>query len=120
MPLKLRAPRPGKSPNYQIRGTYLGIKVEKTMGTSVKRVAHRILTKLRKTIENMSVMCGSASEYRRNAAECRELARHVTSAEGEQKLEKMAQAWDQLSLLSEVDRILTLADERLINRQMRP
>jgi hypothetical protein len=43
-----------------------------------------------------------------------------TSAEGEQKLEKMAQAWDQLPQLSELDRILTLADERLINQQLRP
>jgi hypothetical protein len=97
MPLKLRTLRPGKSPNYQIRGTYFGFKVEKTTGTRIKRVAHRILRQLERTIENVSVMWGSASKYKRNAADCRDLAQHVTSAEAKRKLEVMAQAWDQLA-----------------------
>lgn len=97
MPLKLRAPRPGKTPNYQIRGTYLGISVQKTTGTSIKRVAHRILKKLKRAIEHVAVISGSESEYKINAIACRELARHTTSVEGKQKLERMARAWEQLA-----------------------
>lgn len=51
MPLTLRPPRPGKTPNWEIRGTYLGIHVERTAGTADKAVAQQILAAIRKQIE---------------------------------------------------------------------
>jgi hypothetical protein len=36
MPIKLKPPREGKSPNYSIRGTYLGVYVDETTGTAVE------------------------------------------------------------------------------------
>lgn len=54
MPLKLKEPRPGKSPNYSIRGTYLGIDVDRTTGTGDRKVAARILAKIKDDIERGS------------------------------------------------------------------
>lgn len=51
MPLKLRPPRQGKTPNYEIRGTYLGIRVERTAGTSEKRQAGQQLDIIKRAIE---------------------------------------------------------------------
>lgn len=49
--LKLVPPRPGKSPNWQVRGTYLGIHVERTTGTPEKRIAATILKGWKEEIE---------------------------------------------------------------------
>lgn len=51
MPLKLIEPRPGKTPYYYIRGTYLGCYVDESTGTPVKSVAQGFLTKKRGEIE---------------------------------------------------------------------
>ena len=51
MPLKLVDPRPGKTPNYYIRGAYLGQHVDESAGTSVKAVAQRFLVARREAIE---------------------------------------------------------------------
>lgn len=51
MPLKLKDPREGKSPNYSIRGTYLGVYVERTAGTPNKRLAQQALDRIKKQIE---------------------------------------------------------------------
>lgn len=51
MPLYLRPPRSGKSPNYEIRGTYLGVSVERSAGTPSRSVALRELGKLKTAIE---------------------------------------------------------------------
>lgn len=51
MPLSLRPPRKGKSPNYAVRGTYLGIYVERTAGTPELRVAKRVLKDIKEAIE---------------------------------------------------------------------
>jgi integrase len=51
MPLKLREPRQGKTPNYSIRGTYLGVYVETTAGTPDKRIASQRLRDIKKRIE---------------------------------------------------------------------
>lgn len=51
MPLKLRDPTPGKTPNYHIRGTHRGIYVERTTGTSDKFKALRVLREIRDAIE---------------------------------------------------------------------
>jgi len=51
MPLKLVPPRPGKSPNYTIRGTYLRCYVDRTAGTPNKRKAGEELDRIKKQIE---------------------------------------------------------------------
>jgi len=51
MPLTLRPPRPGKTPNYEIRGTYLRVFVERSAGTSEKRLAEKKLRELKQAIE---------------------------------------------------------------------
>ena len=51
MPLKLRDPRPPKTPNYSIRGTYLGVYVERTAGTPDKKLAGTILKSIKRAIE---------------------------------------------------------------------
>jgi hypothetical protein len=51
MPLKLREPRPGKTPCYSVRGTYLGVKVEKSLGTAKRSIALRLVTELEGKIE---------------------------------------------------------------------
>jgi integrase len=39
VPLKLRPPRKGKTPNFEIRGSYLGFRVEVSSGTNKRSVA---------------------------------------------------------------------------------
>lgn len=51
MPLKLYPPRPGKTPNWSIRGTYLGVRVDRSAGTSRKPVALRELRRIEQQIE---------------------------------------------------------------------
>jgi integrase len=55
MPLKLRAPRPGKTPVYTIRGTYLGVYVEQSTGTGRREIAEQLLRKKRDEIERGAV-----------------------------------------------------------------
>lgn len=52
MPLYLRPPRKGKSPNYEIRGSYLDVPVGRSAGTPKKSVALKELRKLERQIEN--------------------------------------------------------------------
>jgi hypothetical protein len=51
MPLKLRAPRQGKTPNFEIRGTYLGVHVERTAATADKKLAAAVLRDIKRAIE---------------------------------------------------------------------
>lgn len=51
MPLKLVPPRAGKSSNWTIRGSYLGISVDRSTKTARETVAKRELGKLEKDIE---------------------------------------------------------------------
>lgn len=51
MPLKLVEPRPGKTPNYSIRGTYLGQPVNRTAGTPDRKTAQKALRKIKDEIE---------------------------------------------------------------------
>jgi integrase len=57
MPLTLRPPRPGKTPNFEIRGSYLGVAVERSTGTPKRSVARRQLKELIDAIE-----CGAYPE----------------------------------------------------------
>lgn len=51
MPLKLVPPREGKSPNWSIRGTYLGIRVDRSGGSHRRSVAAGQLRKIEQQIE---------------------------------------------------------------------
>lgn len=51
MPLKLKPPRPGKTPNWSIRGTYLGVRVDESTGTTNEALAKQILAARRREIE---------------------------------------------------------------------
>jgi hypothetical protein len=51
MPLKLVSPRNSKTKNLYIRGTYLGVPVDKSCGTDRRSVASRILKELERKIE---------------------------------------------------------------------
>ncbi len=51
MPFKLVPPRKGKSPNFTIRGSYLGVAVDKSSGTHKRSVAITILRNLEGAIE---------------------------------------------------------------------
>lgn len=51
MPLKLIEPREGKSPNWTIRGTHFGVRVNQTAGTSDRRTATKALAKIKDDIE---------------------------------------------------------------------
>lgn len=51
MPLKVIAPREGKSPNHRIRGTYLGVAVDRSAGTHKRSVAEQQRKALEAAIE---------------------------------------------------------------------
>lgn len=51
MPLKLVPPKPGKTPNWYIRGTYLGQYVEETTRTPVEALARKLLAARKAEIE---------------------------------------------------------------------
>src|SRR4051794_1321418 len=51
MPLKLVPPRKGKSPNFTIRGSYLGRSVDRSSGTSKRAVALQALRQVEQQIE---------------------------------------------------------------------
>ena len=51
MPLKLRPPRSGKTPNFEIRGTHLGVRVEISSGTHKRSVAIKQLRRIEQCIE---------------------------------------------------------------------
>ncbi|MCB9993082.1 MAG: tyrosine-type recombinase/integrase [Hyphomicrobiaceae bacterium] len=51
MPLRLKPPRRGKSPNWTIRGTHLGIHIDQSARTPEKRLAQKELARIRSDIE---------------------------------------------------------------------
>lgn len=51
MPLKLKPPRPGKTPNWSIRGTHLGVRVDESTGTPNEALAKQILAARKREIE---------------------------------------------------------------------
>lgn len=53
--LTLRKPRPGKTPFYTIRGTYLGVYVEESAGTGRRALAMRLLRAKERDIERGAV-----------------------------------------------------------------
>lgn len=55
MPLYLRAPIPGKTKNYEIRGSHLGVRVEESAQTGDERLAKQLLRKKERDIERGAV-----------------------------------------------------------------
>jgi integrase len=51
MPLKLRPPRKGKTPNFEIRGTHLRVRVETSSGTDRRSLARKRLRQIEECIE---------------------------------------------------------------------
>lgn len=51
MPLRLVAPRKGKSPNFTIRGTHLKVAVDRSSGTDRKALARKVLRSIESKIE---------------------------------------------------------------------
>jgi integrase len=51
LPLKLCPPRTDKSPNWTLRGTYPGVRVNQTAGTADGKLARKILAKVKDEIE---------------------------------------------------------------------
>lgn len=51
MPLEIKPPRQGKSPNYTIRGTYLGVYIDRTAGTPDSRQAKKVREGIKRDIE---------------------------------------------------------------------
>src|SRR6185503_155207 len=52
MPFRLFPPKAGRTPNWRIRGTYLGQRVDRTTGTPKRAVALQALRKLEREIES--------------------------------------------------------------------
>jgi integrase len=78
MPLKLVPPRPGKTPNYYVRGSYLGVAVDRTTGTPDRTAARKALAKIKSDIERGSftpkgalTFAGAALSYLRSGGEDR-------------------------------------------------
>lgn len=76
MPLKLVPPRSGKTPNYSIRGTYLGQYVDRTAGTPDRKTAQKELNAIKADIEcgrftgrKALTFAGAALAYLRNGKE---------------------------------------------------
>jgi hypothetical protein len=51
MPLKLIAPTPGRSPFYKVRGTHLGVYLDRSTKTAEQATARRLLAKWKDEIE---------------------------------------------------------------------
>lgn len=54
MPLELKPPRKGKTPYFSIRGTYLGVRVDRSSKSSKRAVAAKVLKKIERDIESGS------------------------------------------------------------------
>lgn len=90
MPLKLIAPREGKSPNWSIRGTYLGCYCDRSTGTGEKTLAKKILKDVQREIERGAIgkkkaigFAAAAAAYMNAGGENRYLApliKHFGSA----------------------------------------
>lgn len=50
--LKLINPRPGRSKNYRVRGTYIGVYVDRSTGAHRKEAARKVLRRIEREIED--------------------------------------------------------------------
>jgi integrase len=110
MPLKLRAPRPGKTPNFEIRGTHRGPKgsfrVETSSGTSRRSDALKFLRAIQDCIDlhgqwpapelkrdpGEPTFLTAAVAYMKATGNCDRNVKRVVKHFGETPLSKMTQA----------------------------
>lgn len=113
MPLKLIEPRPGKSKNYSIRGTYLKQYVDRSAGTPVKATAQRALLKIKGEIERGEFSNAASGPTFLNAA----LA--YIKAGGDPRFigdyDEPTRSWSGLIGYFGVDRLLSEIDQDLID-----
>lgn len=97
MPLKLVPPRPGRTPHYHIRGTYLGHYVDRSAKTERRAVAYRVLKDIERQIERGAFaapgpsFAAAALAYMRHGGERRPL-RKLLRYFGELPLAEIDQA----------------------------
>jgi len=84
MPLKLIDPQKARSPNFRIRGTYLGFYIDRTAGTPVKAIAQKLLQTIKHDIERGAItkkgeptFADAATAYLNAGGETRFLAKLV-------------------------------------------
>jgi hypothetical protein len=63
MPLKLFPPRKDKTPYYSVRGTYLGIHIDRSTKTSDPKIAKQILKKFELDIQRGKVATKDAATF---------------------------------------------------------
>lgn len=112
MPWKLCPPREGKTPFYSIRGKYLGIKLDRSTGTSEEAAAKRIIATWRKQAERGEFpIAGRAAEPAPATFVSAAIAYMRAGGSG-QYLEPILKAWPERAL-ADIDQIAldTLAAE---------
>jgi hypothetical protein len=92
LPLKLCPPRAGKSPNWTIRGSYLGVRVDQTTGTADGKLARKILAKVKGDIERGAFSRPGAPTFAAAAL------RYVESGADERFILKLADHFGELPL----------------------
>ncbi len=120
MPLKLIPPREGKSPNYTIRGTYLGQRVDRTSGSPDRATARQALKAIERDIERGSfsdkpkiTFAGAAVSYLKAGGEDRFL-RPLVAHFGTKALDQI----DQEAIDDAAHTIYPHADNATRNRQV--
>lgn len=63
MPLKLESPKPGRSPNWRIRGTYLGVHIDRSAGSPDRRVAAAALKSIKEQIERGAIQPNTGPHF---------------------------------------------------------
>lgn len=98
MPIKLIKPREGRSPHYSVRGTYLGIRVDRSTKTGKRDVAIKILRKIERDIEGGTfavkgepTFASAATDYM-NAGGDRRFLRKLLEHFGDKPLRDIDQA----------------------------
>jgi integrase len=135
MPLDLKPPRPGKTTNYYIRGTYLGVAVDESTRTSVEALARQILNKKKRQIERGELsepatvtptgptFLSAAVAYIENGGESRFLGQYDEKTEGWSGLiahfgEKPLSEIDQAAIFEAAKKLLPRGTPPTWNRQI--
>lgn len=98
MPLKLIAPKPGRSSSYRIRGTYLGIYLDRSTGTRDRKTATAILDHERRKLERQAAT-GEKPVSFQDAAVAYKLA------EGEARYLEKLMRWFANKSIYEIDQV---------------
>lgn len=98
MPLKLYPPRKGKTPYWSVRGTYLGVYVDRSTKTGKRAVAAKLLTKWEQDLERGSyaipgepTFASAAASYMKAGGE-RTYVRKLLEYFGDRTLSQIEQA----------------------------